>query len=376
MYLFSITRLFLGPAHSMGAALLHRKVLRRGSTVPFATNLLAVALCCVSVVPAGADAPGLGQNNGVDTLFEQLRGYDMRLAAVGYRLVVANAPLCDRLEPGIGMQLHALDQYDVGERDAAQAHFGFETPIGVEGVIAGSPADAAGVRPDDSLVRVGPVVIADISGKPGTTERLVGTQLAIAALPPDQPIDVDLLRHGAPMRVTVHPVPACFSRFELKVSDTLDASGDGTMVQVSSRALDDFAGDLLVPLVAHELSHNILRHRERLEARGVSWGMLAGLGGNVKYFRQVETEADILSVSLMANAGYDPAIAVPMLRQVGKQYSIFSMRTHPHWKDRIATVEHEIAVIKTHRERPIIPSVLASRERPLDGDWKAILKRH
>ncbi|RYG56010.1 MAG: peptidase M48 family protein, partial [Alphaproteobacteria bacterium] len=87
--------------------------------------------------------------------FEAIRQADLKVAGIGWRLASANAALCDRISAGTGLQLHTLDQFDSLTRDAAKAHFGFATPVAVEGVVPGSPADLAGLKADDSLVRVG-----------------------------------------------------------------------------------------------------------------------------------------------------------------------------------------------------------------------------
>lgn len=325
----------------------------------------------LGAAPAGA---ATGQNQET---FEAVRKADLELATIGWRLSVPNAPLCDRLEPGLGLQLHTLDQFDSGSRAPAKAYFGFATPVAVEGVIVGSPAERGGIRADDSLVRVGSVDIASLPGKPGTTQRLVATQLAIAALPPDAPIEVEAIRAGAPVKVTIQPVPACRSRFELLLSSGYNARADGTMVQISSQFLDEYTPEQVAAAVAHEFSHNILHHRDRLEARGVDFGMLSGFGGNVKYFRQTELQADLLSVYLLANASYPPRASIDFWQRFGpsKAGGIFRSRSHPHWRDRIATLEAEIAKLETISARPMIPGVIAERSQPLSGDWQSLLIR-
>jgi hypothetical protein len=306
-----------------------------------------------------------------------VRKADLDLATVGWRLSVPNAPLCDRLEPGLGLQLHTLDQFDSGSRAAAKTYFGFATPVAVEGVVAGSPAERGGIREDDSLVRVGSVDIASLPGKPGTTQRLVATQLAIAALAPDAPVEVEAIRAGAPVKVTIQPVPACRTRFELLLGSSYNASADGTMVQISSQFLEEYTPDQVAAAVAHEFSHNILHHRDRLEARGVDFGMLSGFGANVKYFRQTELQADLLSVYLLANAGYSPHASIDFWKRFGpsKAGGIFRSRSHPHWRDRVATLEAEIAKLETISARPRIPSLIAERSQPLSGDWQSLLIR-
>lgn len=337
---------------------------------------LATLLACLLSAPVTA-GPSSVQSDDV-AVFEAIRAQDMRLATIGWRLATANAALCDRREPGTGIQLHALDQYEGDARDSVKQHFGFATPIAVEGVVEGSPAARAGLRADDSLVRIGSVEIAALPGAPGTTRKLVAAQLALAALPADGAIEVQAIRRGSPIRLSIDPVPACKSRFELQLSKEFAASADDAMVQISSAFLEAYPDDQIAAAVAHEFSHNILSHNARLKARGVDFGMLSGFGGNVRYFRQTETQADILSVYLLANAGYDPRAAVRFWKAFGpsKAGGIFRSRSHPAWRDRIATIEAEIAKLKTMPDRPVVPSLIATRNEPLDGDWQSILVRH
>ena len=120
---------------------------------------------------------------------------------------------------------------------------------------------------------------------------------------------------------------------------------------------------------------SILRHRERLEAVGVSFGMLAGLGRNVRYFRETELEADILSVALLANAGYAPEAAVRFWRDFGPKHTggVLRSRSHPAWRDRVATLENAIAMLGT--EHPVRPAILGNRNGPLEGNWQALITR-
>lgn len=325
-------------------------------------------------------SPGAAFGFGTDgaNLFEEVRRADMTVATIGWRLASGNAALCDRLEAGTGIQLHTLDQFDAGSREAARAHFGFASPVAVEGVVPGTPAERAGLKADDSLIRVGSVVIASLPGKPASTDRLVAAQLAIARLPIGAPIEVEALRGGTPIRFTIQPVPVCKSRFELRIAADWGASADGTMVQIGSRFVEEYPEDLVAAVMAHELAHNVLHHRDRLDARGVSFGMLSGFGANVKYFRQTELQADLLSVYFLANSNYPLRSTTAFWRKFGPSQAggIFRSRSHPAWRDRIATLEAEIAKIETLSARPIVPAMLAERDHALDGNWERLLIRH
>lgn len=336
--------------------------------LPFAAALLAAAF---------GSAPARAQEAPSREMFEAVRTADMTLATIGFRLGTANAPLCDRLEPGLGLQLHTLDQFSDTEREAARAHFRFASPVAIEGVIADGPAARAGLRPDDSLVRIGPVDLAALPGAAGSTDRLVAAHAAIAALPPAAPLVVQYLRDGVAGSVTVTPLPACYSRFELLIDRSYKASGYGSFVQIGARYLEEYSETQVAGLVAHEFAHNILHHRDRLIDRGVSWGVFSGIGGSVKYFRQTELQADLLSVYLLANAGYPPDATVAFLRSFGpsKAGSPLRSRSHPHWRDRVRTMEAEIARVQVDPRRPLIPALIAERSQPLSGDWQSLIVR-
>lgn len=349
------------PERAMG----HR---RRMYRLPRLYRLCVLTLLVVLALPVRAQAD-------VDSaLFEGFRAADMRLATAGYRLSTANAALCDRQEPGHGIQIHTLDQYAPQLRPAVAAHFGFSGAVGVQGVVAGSPAERAGVRPDDTIVGFGGIAVAPQADGPASTERLVALWSAVAALPPAAPIRVDLLRKGAGLSLTVQPVPACRTRYELAITPDLEASANGEMVRIGSGYYDRFDAELVAVVIAHELAHNILRHRDRLKAAGAEFGILSGFGRNADFFRQAELQADILAVHLLARAGY-PADLASRFRQhpVAKARSgAFQLRSHPHWKDRL-----KVALVEEARIAVAGPSApfVAERESPLTGDWRPLLPK-
>ncbi len=320
-------------------------------------------------------APAAWAQNADDAaLFEGFRAADMRLATAGFRLSTANAPLCDRQEPGHGIQIHTLDQYAPRLRPAVAAHFGFAGALAVEGVVAGSPAERAGIRADDTILTFGGIAIAPQGDGPASTDRLVAFWTAVATLSPTAPIRVELLRDGVPLSLTIQPVPACRTRYELAITAALEASANGEMVRISSGYYDKFDAELVTVVIAHELAHNILRHRERLKALGAEFGFLSGFGRNADLFRQAELQADILAVHLLAQAGY-PANLASRFRQhpTAKALSgMFQLRSHPHWKDRLRVALAEEARIAAHG--PGAPFV-AERDSPLTGDWRPLVPK-
>lgn len=338
------------------------------------TSLSARHLACLlAICVTGAQARQPAEQT--HSFHEALRAADMRVATTGYRLSTAAAPLCDKLEPGTGMQLHTLAQFGPTSRDAVRAHFNMSGTVAVEGVVIGGPAEQAGVRADDTIVRLGAIVPSAELPVTASTSVLESIDRQLAALPPGAPIEAVVRRNGRELRLTIHPQPACRARYELRIADTFDARANGELIQITSKYLEDVDPALFPAVVAHELAHNILHHRDRLIAANASFGLASGFGRNVGLFRQTEIEADILSVHLLARAGYPPSLAARFWREVGPGLleGQVRSRSHPAFKDRIATMEAEAARLTAGQTA--LPAFHAARNAPLTGDWQALLVR-
>lgn len=297
-----------------------------------------------------------------------MRAIDGRMATIAYRLATGNAGLCRDLAPLPGLQLHAIDQYDRDTQADARTAFGFARPVQVEMVVPGGPADRAGVRADDALVAVDGESVAE----PGQTLNTSATRDTAAALIARRPaaalLRLTLERAGVRREVTVPASPGCRSSFEVLLGPGLKASSDGRVVQVSAAWFDRLDNDGVAAIVAHELSHTILRHRARLEAAGVKWGLLGEFGRNARLFARTETDADRLSVHLLRNAGYDPEAAVRFWRGPGRSLDdgVFRSATHPSAKARADAIAAEIATLPLPGQPDTAPAILATRDEPLN----------
>ena len=190
---------------------------------------------------------------------------------------------------------------------------------------------------DDGLVAINDVPV--VQPAPRATETSAtrdAAQALLAAQPATAPLRLTLMRGGERLSVTIPASPGCRSAFEVLLGPGMKASSDGRIVQVSVRFFERFDDEAIAAVVAHELSHTVLRHRARLEAAGVQWGLASEFGRNARLFRQTEEDADRLSVHLLRNAGYDPAAAVRFWRGEGASIDggIFRGSTHPSAKAR------------------------------------------
>jgi beta-barrel assembly-enhancing protease len=275
---------------------------------------------------------------------------DVRVATVGDRL--ARSGLCDGVLSGPGWVLQDVVQYDPGLRDAARAALRLGDAPTVVAVLPGGSAAAAGLRPGDQIEAVGGEVVPAARGKRKAYARLGKVEDAIEDGLRRGQVQVMFQRAGKTGAATLLASPGCPSRFQLLPGRQMNATADGRYVQVSG-ALVEFVNndDELALVMAHELAHNILGHRAKLDAAGVSRGLLAGFGKNRSRIRATELEADRHALYLMARAGYDIDVAPAFWERFGRKtdLGILSDGTHAGWRDRVALAEAEIARIRAQQ---------------------------
>lgn len=298
--------------------------------------------------------------------FEAIRQSDLRVAQVGERLAMANAALCHHTRNRTGLILHDIAQYAPEFRDAAVKSFGFERAIAVEAVVPGSPADRAGVVQDSGLIAFDDEPIMSEEEKDDPFARMGSVLDREEALSADGTLLLTLVKDARINRVSIATEKGCRSRFQIALEGTLNASADGTYVQIDGRMVDYAANDQeLAALLAHELAHNMLDHPQRLMDARVSRGVGGWLGRSARLIRATETEADRLSLYLMANAGYDPQVAVTFWDRLSARTSLgfLSAPTHPGRKRRVAQLREELGTLARLRAQsspgpPLEPTFL------------------
>lgn len=299
-------------------------------------------------------------------VFALLRADDLRLAVVAERLAIANASLCRDKQPRLGIILHAIDQYQAEARSGAKAAFGFEAPVSIEAVVPGGAAARAGVGEDEGLIAINgtPLAAVDPAAKASTASR-DAAEVLLAAQPAARPITLRLRHGGVERDAVVMPAVGCRIRFEVHELD--EAAADGRIVQIGAAYLDRFDDAALAVIVAHEFSHIILRHRLRLDAAKVAYGLLGEFGKSARLARQSEVEADRLSPYLLYNAGDDPLGPGRFWRGPGRSLSggIFRSAAYPSARARAEALDAEAATIPAGAPRPFIPPLLALADQPM-----------
>lgn len=323
------------------------------------SRILFAAALIVAAIPASAQTLSTAQ-------LEQVRQVDTRLATIAYRLVRANAPLCTDLQPAPGFVLHAIGQYAADTQANARTVFGFAMPVSVEAVVPGSVAANAGLRADDGVVAIDGTPLRAAGGD-AVTSADRDAALAILGRAPRAPVTIDVVRGGARRTITMPASPGCASNFEVLLGPGMTAQSDGKVVQIAVGYFERYTDDEVAVIVAHELAHSILHHRERLDAAGVKAGLLAELGRNGRLNRLIEDQADQLGVHLLRNAGYDPASAPRFWREHGGEIDggLFRSRTHRSSSARADRIEAEIRTIPANAPIPYTPPMLATRDAKL-----------
>jgi hypothetical protein len=316
---------------------------------------------CAALVLFGsiAAAPPLrAQNDSQVQPLDAMRALDGRVATIGHRLAIANVDLCADQIWLVGLTLHDLAQYGPDYRPAAIRAFGLDAGPGVLALAAGGPAERAGLRPDDVILGLDGEAPRQGDLPPGPSfarmEQILALQERALA---DGIATIDIRRGVTPMSFTLRAVRGCASRFQLIPSRQLNALADGRYVQITT-AIGDYVADdgELAAVLAHELAHNILRHRARLDAAGVQRGLLGNFGRNARLIRETESEADRLSIYLLDRAGYDPEAAVRFWERFGRRgLNFIGSPTHGNWRTRVAQFQAEITRVRSARAVGAVP---------------------
>jgi hypothetical protein len=280
---------------------------------------------------------------------EELRALvalDTRVAAIGDRL--ARGGLCREVLSNPGWVLQDVAQYIPALRPVARQALQLGELPSVVAMLPGSAA-ASSLRIGDEIVSVsGRGIAANARGYRRVEQVETMVEQALAA----GPVDLVIRRQGRDVPVRIAPVPGCRSRFQLLTGRGLNAKADGRYVQVTGELVEFVRNDdELALVIAHELAHNVLRHKDRLDAAGVSRGLFAGFGKNRTRIRETELEADRLALYLMARAGYDVTVAPAFWERFGRKTvpGFLSDGTHPGARERVRRAEAEVARIRAQQ---------------------------
>jgi len=285
----------------------------------------------------------------IDDALAALRAGDARVAAVAWRLTTANTDLCPAKGPQSGLVLHDALGYGPETRAAAVRDFHLIGAPAVLAVVKGSPADAAGLQPDDALLAVNgtnlEAPLPSLSAPAGAAQIETARRVLDTALS-QGPATLSVARGGERREVRLSAVAGCAYQVQLLPSSERRGSSDGVRVSVTT-ALARYAerDEDLAVIIGHEMAHNLLRHQA--ERTGSS--------------RSRERAADYVGLYLAARAGYDISGASEFWRRFGADdwRARFGILTHPSPTARsraLAAAAAEIARKQATGE-PLVPDL-------------------
>lgn len=297
---------------------------------------LRLSLALLLVVPVAGHA----QVAEAVAVQQALRDAEQRVVTVGHRLAVRNAASCPAPVPLAGWILGDTRLYGDAAKSAAKQVYDVRKSDALF-IAALAPGGAA----ETSGARIGQTVrVKDAGTEPFA--RIEATETIVRRAAPDQPI---AFVPDPPLATPLRLETGCATDWRVQAENGLSAAADGTRVFVSAAFVRYLIDDSeLAALLAHEMAHNILRHRARLDAAGLQRGPRERFGRNARLIRATEREADRLSVWLLAGAGYDPRSAIAFRTRYGRAHgSGWPTRTHDRWQKRVSDMTAEIAALQS-----------------------------
>jgi beta-barrel assembly-enhancing protease len=282
---------------------------------------------------------------------------DQRVADTSWRIASRNADTCPKLWAALGVSLHHVSQYEPAYRAAAQAAFGLDDSYpSLLAVAEGSPASAAGLKPNDTLRAVNGADLADksrVQKRAASYGAVSAAMAALEALPEQRAAILSIERGGQRLEVSVTPQNVCRSRVELAPGNAINANANGLVAQISGRLVNWIEGDdELALVIAHEMAHNLLDHPKRLNEKSPLSGLATSLGLSGKAQRQMELEADRVGIIMAAGAGYNYKIAPDFWAKLNSNSPLASFLATSHPTTRARRENAQRVVDELNVKRP------------------------
>ena len=261
------------------------------------------------------------------------------------------------------------------ELKARDAIFNFNGRPVIYAVAKGSPADVAGVQPNDRIVAVGNWTWTATGAN--EFNRSLPRRLDVMMRRDSVPLEIE--RDGERFRMNVTPARVCGVKLSLKPTLEVQARTNGREILVTLGMAERLDDEQVRTVLAHELAHCTMGHITRASVNsGV--GLLfdlafltqrVWLGGVFSRLSRdamsinIEREADYASMYLLANAGFDTAGRAEIWRELADEVTFRSslFNTHPYSPERylLLTKTHEEIERKRQQGQPLVPNGMRIR---------------
>jgi predicted Zn-dependent protease len=304
-------------------------------------KLWALAILVALATPAASADNHAKASDTAQASLLALQRDDQRVADTAWRIASRNSDSCLKLWAALGVSLQHISQYEPAYRAAAQAAFGLDDSYpSILAVAGGSPAAAAGLKPNDILRTINGADLASTSGKQTAAASYDAVSVAMAALealPEQRAAVLSIDRAGQRLDVSVTPQSVCRSRVELAPGNALNANANGLVAQISGRLVNWVeSDDELALVIAHEMAHNLMGHPKKLNEKSSLSGLATSLGISGKAQRHMELEADRMGIIMAASAGYNYKVAPDFWARLNSNAPLasFLATSHPTTRAR------------------------------------------
>ena len=319
------------------------------------TRLFTPLLCLAITACAGLDTrlPDIAaQDLTAETQHQEteaLRKMESNAATLlnaGWPILTANADLCPKTRPSIGVKTHSLKSYSKRLKDTAGDIFGADETPRIFHIADGSPAALAGFKRGDVILNAEGEAAA-LGGKTWEEDLSDNT--------------VSVQRGEDVIALTVTPVMACDYNLRLSNSSAINAYADGRNIIITAAMMEFTKSDSeLALIIGHELGHNTMGHiRKSIINYIISFG-------GTRFTRPFESEADYVGLYYMTRAGYSPKGVEGFWQRLATiaPKSINRAKTHPTFPDRYLRIQaaREEILAKQKIGAPLIPNFISGDE--------------
>ena len=299
-----------------------------------------------------------------------------KLERIATHVFQASAPMCgEKVKKHIGITLWNNSSYKGKLRTPAKNAFNLTPTVTIAQVMPHSPAQKAGLKTGDTLLKVGKKTV--IKGKKGLQQALTALNNALEKTP-NGPVPITYKRGDITNTAAITPQDMCDYAIVYEDNDVINAYADGKRIILTRGIIEFTRTDAeLALIIGHELAHNILQHIDKKVAQasagtfggllidiliGNTGGHFADLGGKLAaqaYSPEYEAEADYMGLYAAARAGYTIKKAPYLWRRMGarNQKAIAVTTTHPATAERFIALEKTVKEVeeKQIKNLPLIP---------------------
>lgn len=321
--------------------------MKKRSTALILVTALGLGACTAPFPAAAPDQLALRHTvSAADgAAFELLLAEQRRLHSVAFPILRGAAEFCGRdTKFFFGLSTAFADTFGGETRDIAVVARGLDETLRVLYTVPGSPAELAGLQPNDTILSVDNNLLP-----PGDA----GTNLVFAAMDASrgEPLSFTVARNGIRQPIAVSPVSICDIPVELAQTGDVFAWTNGTKVRIGQGMLSFADTDPeLALVVSHELAHIILDHT----------GAFFGLGS-----AKLEKEADYVGLYILARGGFDLEDGVRLFERMSVAFpKLDDAASHPPLRARLRALRDTAQEIN-QRARLGLPLVPESHRAQL-----------